>query len=288
MSGFTGGGVFLRIFNWAVDKGNGVKISFNRNDSEDNGIADGLSNLMLKDGQQTATALIPFASGLRTSDGTVAAPGISFLNDTDTGLYRIGTNNIAFAAGGAKVLDLATATASTAMALNLTVPLAVSYGGNGGTNSFVRLWGVADQDLTTVAVGQTFGVSFFANDGTNIINDADGLNYSEVAPSFLPGAIKIKQAGTYFITTTLKWVTDFGPGTIVARIWKQSANTFLAEASHDYSSVETYIMNLSAIAELAVDDIIEIQYERDGTQDATVIKSISGLSPILCAIRIGN
>lgn len=42
------------------------------------------------------------------ADGTVAAPSISFLADQDTGIYRIGENNIGVAAGGAKVLDVAT------------------------------------------------------------------------------------------------------------------------------------------------------------------------------------
>jgi len=42
------------------------------------------------------------------ADGTVAAPSISFLADQDTGIYRIGANNIGVAANGAKVLDIAT------------------------------------------------------------------------------------------------------------------------------------------------------------------------------------
>ena len=40
------------------------------------------------------------------ADGTAAAPSISFLADQDTGIYRIGANNIGIAAGGAKVLDI--------------------------------------------------------------------------------------------------------------------------------------------------------------------------------------
>jgi len=42
------------------------------------------------------------------ADGTVAAPSISFLADQDTGIYRIGDNNIGVAANGAKVLDIST------------------------------------------------------------------------------------------------------------------------------------------------------------------------------------
>jgi hypothetical protein len=39
------------------------------------------------------------------SDGTVGAPGVSFASDPDNGFYRIGTNNWAAAAAGAKALE---------------------------------------------------------------------------------------------------------------------------------------------------------------------------------------
>lgn len=42
------------------------------------------------------------------SDGTAAAPAITWNGDTDTGFYRIGANNIGVSANGAKVLDIAT------------------------------------------------------------------------------------------------------------------------------------------------------------------------------------
>jgi len=42
------------------------------------------------------------------SDGTVGAPAYSFSGDTDSGLYRIGANNLGVAVNGAKVLDIGT------------------------------------------------------------------------------------------------------------------------------------------------------------------------------------
>lgn len=42
------------------------------------------------------------------ADGTVALPSINFSSDPDTGIYRIGANNIGVTANGAKVLDIAT------------------------------------------------------------------------------------------------------------------------------------------------------------------------------------
>jgi len=64
-------------------------------------IATGLSTCMLKDGTQIATAGIPFFAG------TVSLPGIYLGTDTQTGLYRIGSNHDGFAVAGVKVLDIA-------------------------------------------------------------------------------------------------------------------------------------------------------------------------------------
>jgi hypothetical protein len=51
----------------------------------------------------TVTATTLFFSG----DGTVGDPTYSFVSDTDSGIYRIGANNIGVALAGAKVLDIA-------------------------------------------------------------------------------------------------------------------------------------------------------------------------------------
>lgn len=47
-------------------------------------------------------------STVKLTNGTVALPSLSFYSDTDTGIYRIGANNLGVAAAGAKVLDVAT------------------------------------------------------------------------------------------------------------------------------------------------------------------------------------
>lgn len=43
-----------------------------------------------------------------SADGTAAAPAVTWNGDADTGIYRIGDNNIGVSANGAKVLDIAT------------------------------------------------------------------------------------------------------------------------------------------------------------------------------------
>jgi len=52
---------------------------------------------------------IPSFALLRAPNGTVALPSISFQSDTDTGLYRIGANNIGIATNGVKRFDINTA-----------------------------------------------------------------------------------------------------------------------------------------------------------------------------------
>ncbi len=61
-----------------------------------------ITNSVAVDGQSTMTG------PLKAASGTVAAPGVTFGADTDSGLYRIGANNVGLAVNGAKVLDVAT------------------------------------------------------------------------------------------------------------------------------------------------------------------------------------
>jgi hypothetical protein len=62
---------------------------------------------------------------LQCSNGTVAAPSLTFGSDPDTGLYRIGANNPGLAAGGTKIQEWATTTST------LTVPLLGAVGAVG-------------------------------------------------------------------------------------------------------------------------------------------------------------
>lgn len=84
---------------------------------------------------------------LQCSVGSVSAPGLTFSGDTNTGLYRVGADNPAMAAGGVKAQEW-TATASTipvaltcsagaTVAAGLTVTNSTGTGvtSTGGTNS---------------------------------------------------------------------------------------------------------------------------------------------------------
>jgi hypothetical protein len=58
----------------------------------------------------------PLANITQLSDGSVSAPALTFVSDTNTGLYRIGADNLAVTAGGVKVVDVKSDVVSVAAA----------------------------------------------------------------------------------------------------------------------------------------------------------------------------
>ncbi len=90
------GGTFSRLYSWASDQANGIKIRADRMDAEMDGMATGLSTCLLKDGTQTATARIPFAAGIKMGGQSIQ------LDPANSSAITAGTNNIIIvSAGGA-------------------------------------------------------------------------------------------------------------------------------------------------------------------------------------------
>jgi hypothetical protein len=89
---FNGSGVFQRLYSWVTDRDAGTKIIADRMDAETNGIVSGLNAVV--DGTQG------FIAPVRGSGGTAAAPGHSFTDDTDSGMYRVSANTLGFSVAG--------------------------------------------------------------------------------------------------------------------------------------------------------------------------------------------
>jgi hypothetical protein len=83
-----------------------------------------ITNSMALDGQSQ------MSGQLKISSGTVSAPGLVPGSDLDTGIYRIGGDNLGVACGGAKVLDIATTGLGVTGALSAT---SATLGGNPAT-----------------------------------------------------------------------------------------------------------------------------------------------------------
>lgn len=82
------GGTFSRLYSWASDQSNGIKIRADRMDGEMDGMATGLSTCLLKDGTQTASARIPFAAGIKMGGQSIQ------LDPANSSAITAGTNNI--------------------------------------------------------------------------------------------------------------------------------------------------------------------------------------------------
>jgi microcystin-dependent protein len=85
-------------------------------------LATALTQSLASDGQTPAAAVIPFAQGIRVSDGLITAPSISVIGDTDTGFYFPAANSVTLLCGGVSVLAATTA--------GVTFPLGVTFAGN--------------------------------------------------------------------------------------------------------------------------------------------------------------
>lgn len=109
--GFSGSvGLPMYSFSADTDSGiyriaaNNIGISVNATKILDIGIA-GMSVV----GTLASTGAYSPSGAILAADGTVLLPEYSFTADPDTGVYRIGANNIGVAVNAAKVLDISTA-----------------------------------------------------------------------------------------------------------------------------------------------------------------------------------
>lgn len=126
MAGFNGTGTFVRTYNWVNDKNNGVNITASRFDTEDDGYATGLSTCICKDGQQTTTAIIPFAVGVSCAAGSISAPMLAVTGDLTTGVYSSGSGKIDITSVGTRVGGF-TSTGLNNTVVGATTPLAGSF-----------------------------------------------------------------------------------------------------------------------------------------------------------------
>jgi microcystin-dependent protein len=116
-------------------------------------LATALTQSLASDGQTPAAAVIPFAQGIRVSDGLITAPSIAVIGDTDTGFYFPAANQAALVCGGVAVLS---ATSS-----GVTFPLGVTFAGNQTVTGNLTVngnttIGNAGTDTLSVAAAGTF------------------------------------------------------------------------------------------------------------------------------------
>jgi microcystin-dependent protein len=130
-----------------------------------------ITNSVAADGQTSMTGALKLVAG------SVGNPGITFASDTDTGIYRIGANNLGITAGGTKIVDVSSSGATVTGTVSATavdgttvkqggyrlVPAGtvVDYAGSSAPDGWLLCYG-QDVSRTTyadlfTAIGTTFG-----------------------------------------------------------------------------------------------------------------------------------
>lgn len=143
---FNGSGTFTRIYNWVVDKANGIDITASRMDTEFDGIANGLSTCITKDGQTTLTANIPFGNYKITGlgNGTARSDAINVGQVQDNQFLYLGTTT-----GSADAYTLSPAPTITAYATTQQY-VAKIHATNATTTPYLQISGIANPASTAV------------------------------------------------------------------------------------------------------------------------------------------
>lgn len=163
-------------------------------------------------GTLTATTV---ASGV--GNGTVAAPSVYFTSDTDTGLYRVGANNIGVTAGGTKVLDCTASGCTNTGTLAATGALSA----NGGITVDTSAFTVADTSgnvatTGTLAVTGASTLTGAVTTAADLTVSADTTGGNAGAKNEVIGLPRIKFAhtavGTNGTTETTSYTDDSSAG----------------------------------------------------------------------------
>jgi hypothetical protein len=118
---------------------------------------------------------------LQCSSGSAAAPSLTFSADSDTGLYRVGANNVGLSLGGSKVIDFSTTTplavtGAATISAGATVTQSTSNGaGVTGTGNGSGAGGVFTGGATGAGVTGTGGAT--SGNGGTFTATGTGTNY---------------------------------------------------------------------------------------------------------------
>lgn len=153
---------------------------FNENFTD---LATEITNSVAADGQTTLTGAI------KGANGTVSAPAYSFASDLDSGMYRIGANNIGLAVNGTKIVDVGTAGATIVGAVSATsvdattikqgtytlVPpgITVAYAGSAAPDGWLLSYGQAVSRETYANLFTNISTVYGTGDGSTTFNLPD-------------------------------------------------------------------------------------------------------------------
>lgn len=136
-------------------------------------LATEMTNSVAADGQTTMTG------PLKAANGSVSSPAVTFASDTDTGMYRIGANNIGVGVNGAKVLDVSTTGLNVVGAVQqngdtlMPTGSVLDYAGASAPTGWLLCYGQAISRSTYAALYAIIGTTYGTGDGSTTFNLPD-------------------------------------------------------------------------------------------------------------------
>ena len=291
---FNGSGIFVRLYNFVNDRDASIPIDSTRMDAELDGMATALSNCVTADGQTTTTAVVPFAAGISLYDGLVSAPAVRFTSDTNTGYYRKGADNVAFACQGIDVLELNGAASTAATGIRITSAAAGSgvavAATSSGTNETLRIdakgsGAVAIGTVSTGGVAVSTAIFPASNDGASV--GASAFRFSD--GYFATGAVlSFGSSGPVTITHSADTLTV--DATLAANIFKPTKLNFgtpteltisggVVAMTRSYHTIDTE-------SDAATDDLNTITGGTEG--DILILRAANGSRDVVVKHGTGN
>ncbi len=155
-----------------------------------------------------------------SASGTAAAPVITWDGDTDTGIYRIGANNVGVSAGGTLILDVrttgvvVTGTLSATTAISSTTTLAAGTSFNVGTDQTFTKELDHSISVSTTTTAATVGGKITILGGTGATSGAGG---AVVLTGGTGGATAASVGGAITITSGVSGAGGGASGAISAK-----------------------------------------------------------------------
>tara|TARA_B100001057_G_scaffold489838_1_gene576924 strand:+ start:567 stop:2435 length:1869 start_codon:yes stop_codon:yes gene_type:complete len=197
ISGLASGGVALTVndgygnanITWnhvqgvPEQAGNSARITVNTDSTSGAEFRFGLRSNVTDSGsvQDTTDCLVILENQLQAKDGSQANPSVSFMNDTDCGMYRIGANNIGIGVNNTKVIDITASGITVSGTITGSLSGSATQLGGLSSSSSGNRWGVVPfVDGSGVLEAGRY-IDFHTSDGSTADNvgriDMDGSDF---------------------------------------------------------------------------------------------------------------